>query len=246
MTWFVSRVKELCTRSKRRYHYPRDHIHTLGCISPYPDSSSQLSLPSCLLSIFCVSHFSLFFFPATPSDICKSGTCYLLSALNMPRMCYGANFQIYQWKFSLCEEKKEKENLWCCGEKNINICSKYDISLCSFPPQCIPNCSMIQVERSLTVAMRHALNSAKKTYINNNLRSCFSSLCTCILHTFSPTCRGRRESNDSVFFIFHPPRYSNDLTLLSLLGNDDDAYQFHRLAETRVHYPVAYKWSFCV
>lgn len=51
----------------------------------------------------------IFLLPTTPlpsftSHKCKPGTCYLLSALYKPCMCYGANFQICEKHINICSQ----------------------------------------------------------------------------------------------------------------------------------------------
>lgn len=64
ITFTLSAEYHLIETCRRRFLFPELLIFHFGCLS--------------LLSF--------------TSDICRSGTCYLLSALNMPRMCCEANF----------------------------------------------------------------------------------------------------------------------------------------------------------
>ncbi len=150
------------------------------------------------------------------SDKCRSGTCYLLSALNMPHMCYGANFQICDWNLSLCGKETWEVVVWRAWI-TVNVIYFYMFFLLSIYP--------------VVAWYKYSISWQWQCFIFWTLQIirayCIFFLYTCM---FSLDIL-RQERAIILCFYLSSSQYSNDLTVPSLLGNDDDAYQFYSLAE---------------
>lgn len=167
-----------------------------------------------------ISIFTVVSPASSPSDACRSAPGVPSKVINMPCLRYEGNFHICGWQSAW---KKSRMR----GINNL----KYDLHYAPRSSLHIPNFSVIQVQHLLTVAMHHGWNSTNDTCI---LHFFFLIPCICFLDMSG------QQWAFILCFCLSSSQYSNDLTLLSLLGNDDDdACGFYSLAGTPVNYPLA-------
>lgn len=207
-------------------HYGGDFPHQQTPLSL--ESHTHHLLECTVLRLIIAVFFSTCLFPSLPSS--HLPLPHLMHAdlhLVSPRKSLICHVCIMRVIFTYAGDKVHEKKSRMRGINNL----KYDIHRAPRSSLHIPNFSIIQVQYLLTVAMHHGWN-LYKWY----LHIAFFFLIPCI---FFLDMSGQQWAF-ILYFCLSSSQYSNDLTLLSLLGNDDDdACGFYSLAGTPVNYPLA-------